>query len=330
MKKLFLAVLLLTQVVNAQIINFPDANFKAYLLAADSSNYIAKDFSGNFFKIDVNNDGQIEVSEALQVKELTPSPMGIPSGGSNFNYESIVGISFFTNLEYLNLNFSGVTAIDVSEMANLKGLYFSNCPVNSLNVTNCTALEEIVTAFCNVSSFDLSTLVNLRVFSAPVCPVVDLDLSHNIHLETLDLSACSALVSLNVRNGNTESSRQFFRCYNLQDVCCDDEEYGEVLRQMSYIPVSTNGVNTNCNLAVNDIGNIFQVKPYPNPVADVLYFDTTAEIYTVECYDSNGRLLHAISGSSINQVNVSDLKSGVYILKIKSNTGRSNFKFIKV
>ena len=41
---------------NAQIINFPDANFKAKLLAASSSNTIATNLSGAYFRIDVNNN----------------------------------------------------------------------------------------------------------------------------------------------------------------------------------------------------------------------------------------------------------------------------------
>lgn len=43
--KHFLFILLFASISNAQIVNIPDANFKAKLLAADTSNTIAKDLS---------------------------------------------------------------------------------------------------------------------------------------------------------------------------------------------------------------------------------------------------------------------------------------------
>lgn len=55
--------------MNAQIIEFPDVYFKSRLVTSSvtNTNSIAKDSSGNSIKVDVNNDGEIEVSEALLV-----------------------------------------------------------------------------------------------------------------------------------------------------------------------------------------------------------------------------------------------------------------------
>lgn len=325
MKKILLATLFVSHIGNAQIINFPDANFKANLLASNSSNNIAKDLNGNSFKIDANNDNQIDVSEALMVKELQPNPFESPT----FNYESIVGILYFTNMETFNLGASNTTAIDVSGLINLKFLYFRNCPVSTLDVTNCSALEEIVTSSANLTSVDLSTLVNLRIFSAPICPITELDLSHNMHLDILDLMHCEALVSLNIRNGSIESQRNLYECYNLQYVCCDDDEYDSVQMLMNYIPISNAGLTTNCDLSTVESDILSSIKPYPNPVSDYLYFANISKIYRVECYTIDGRLLRTIEGKSVNQINVSDLTSGVYIVKVNSDNGSSNFKIIK-
>ena len=56
----------------AQIINFPDANFKAYLLSANATNnQIAYNTTGNTATaIDTNGNGEIEVSEAQAIKKL--------------------------------------------------------------------------------------------------------------------------------------------------------------------------------------------------------------------------------------------------------------------
>ena len=54
-KNLFFFLLFLTGITNAQIVNIPDANFKAALIA---------------YGVDANNDGQIQVSEAQAMNTL--------------------------------------------------------------------------------------------------------------------------------------------------------------------------------------------------------------------------------------------------------------------
>lgn len=64
MKKIYLFFLIvLFAGSNAQIVNIPDANFKAMLLAADVTNSIAKGQYGSALKIDANSNGQIEIFE---------------------------------------------------------------------------------------------------------------------------------------------------------------------------------------------------------------------------------------------------------------------------
>ena len=86
MKKLgtLLVLLFVGMTCQAQIINFPDANFKAKLLAANSSNTIASSVSPTFVEpptyvywefsaynsIDTNGDGEIQFSEAAAIKVL--------------------------------------------------------------------------------------------------------------------------------------------------------------------------------------------------------------------------------------------------------------------
>lgn len=69
MKKIFIAVFVLGFAVSyGQIINFPDPNFKKALvssLCVDTNNDGAGDEDA-----DLNNDGEIQVSEAEEVKSL--------------------------------------------------------------------------------------------------------------------------------------------------------------------------------------------------------------------------------------------------------------------
>lgn len=81
--------------MQAQIINFPDANFKAKLLEANTTNDIARDFEWNALKIDVNNDGEISLSEANAIARLKIDAA---------NVSSIQGINKFSNLIQFSLN----------------------------------------------------------------------------------------------------------------------------------------------------------------------------------------------------------------------------------
>ena len=86
-KKLFFILFFLTGIANAQIVNIPDANFKAKLLEADVTNNIA----GNL-KIDTNDNGEIEVSEAVLITMLNLS---------NSSISNLTGIQDFINLQSL-------------------------------------------------------------------------------------------------------------------------------------------------------------------------------------------------------------------------------------
>ena len=57
----------------------------------------------------------------------------------------------------------------------------------------------------------------------------------------------------------------------------------------------------------------FQLSIYPNPTKDIVIIDTTATINRVTLYDITGKLVNTYKAKSFN---VSDLNSGVYLMKI--------------
>ena len=69
-----------------------------------------------------------------------------------------------------------------------------------------------------------------------------------------------------------------------------------------------------------------KIKIYPNPAKDVLNISTEKAIITVEIYDSLGRLIKTETG---NNINVSQLSKGNYLIKIKTNGQELIEKFIK-
>lgn len=69
-----------------------------------------------------------------------------------------------------------------------------------------------------------------------------------------------------------------------------------------------------------------QVKIYPNPVRDVINISSDKSIQSVEIFDILGRLIRT---ETKNNINVSQLSKGNYILKIKTSNQEIIEKFIK-
>ena len=71
---------------------------------------------------------------------------------------------------------------------------------------------------------------------------------------------------------------------------------------------------------------------YPNPVKDVLNITATqsVEIQSLAIYDILGQLVIAVpNAKSVSTIDVSKLRTGNYFVKVKSDKGSSNMKFIK-
>ncbi|WP_395054461.1 T9SS type A sorting domain-containing protein [Flavobacterium sp.] len=136
MKKFYITLVtfLFLAVAHAQIVNIPDPVFKARLLAASSSDNIASTIEPNdngyvstHNKIDINNDGEIQVSEALLIKFLR-----VPAS----NIIDVTGVNAFVNLKYFNCANNQISDIDVSGLSKLRILYCHINQLNSLKIKN--------------------------------------------------------------------------------------------------------------------------------------------------------------------------------------------------
>ncbi len=123
----------------AQIVNIPDVNFKARLIA---------------FGMDTSSDGEIQVSEALLITSLFLD---------NSNISSLEGIEAFTNLTALNCSSNLLTSLDISQLVNLKYLYCSNNNLTSLVLI--PGIQELDCSFNQLTSINLMVLANLKGIS---------------------------------------------------------------------------------------------------------------------------------------------------------------------
>ncbi len=94
--------------------------------------------------------------------------------------------------------------------------------------------------------------------------------------------------------------------------------WGKILK--SEIEVDeTNSLNHNL-----DIRDIYI---YPNPTSDLLFINTKDNQFQLDLFDSNGKLLRTVSNTSI--LNISNLPTGVYIMKINTDNEQIIEKVIK-
>ncbi|WP_284653750.1 DUF7619 domain-containing protein [Flavobacterium terrisoli] len=180
MKKLYaLLVLLFTAVTtNAQIINIPDANFKAKLLAASPTADIAWGINGKI-KVDTNDDGEIQESEALLVIELNLS---------SSNISDLTGLEFFSNMDYLVANNNQLTSFPFNgALPNLSWLNLSSNNLTTLSLSNFNSLWFLALAGNQISSLNLST-PHLHELHCNSNNLTSIDLTECIWLEFIGLS----------------------------------------------------------------------------------------------------------------------------------------------
>lgn len=180
MKKIYLLLtFLLGFVANAQIVNIPNANFKAKLLSSSTSNNVAKNLAGNYFKIDSNNDSNIQVSEALQVSYLDVN---------NSQIADLTGLLSFANVNSFNCNFNLLNAMTldiVNGLLDLRFLYCSGNQVQGMNYSGLTNLEVLVVSSAQLTSLNLSGLAALRTLTCSNNQITDLNLVGLPNLQSL-------------------------------------------------------------------------------------------------------------------------------------------------
>ncbi|QBZ97804.1 T9SS type A sorting domain-containing protein [Flavobacterium sangjuense] len=205
-------------VTNPDIVYIPDPNFKWELVFGN----IATDATSNPVVLDVNGDGEIQVTEALLAHRLDPI---------NIATTTFEGIKSFLNLEvFYTPTGCNIETLDVSGLQNLRDFQCQYNQIHNLNVSNCPALERL---FCGgnywINTLDLSGKPNLRNVWCEQNQISSLDVTgapllqylscRNNNLSTLDLSNNTALTDLNC-GANPMTSLDVSNCTNLVNFHC--------------------------------------------------------------------------------------------------------------
>lgn len=193
-------------------INFPDEGFRTYV----SEN------------IDANED------QLLQVEEIANATY-IDFDYGTYWVMDLTGLEYFTELEYFNCAFNGVSVVDVSKNTKLQ-------------ILDCSYNEDLTT-------IDISTNTNLQELHCFETPLASLDVTKNTELVRLDcnntkvaeidVTKNTKLTLLNVTNTNIKEMENFdashFTC--LEELYCNNAG------------IQSLNLKTNSNLYSLDCGN---------------------------------------------------------------------------
>jgi hypothetical protein len=200
------------------VLDIPDPNFKAYLVA----NY------------DQNSDNEISRFEIEKLKSLIVSSLGIAS---------LERIEHFTNLEGLACDNNSLTELDLSKNTQLTEL---TCGYNKISKLILPPNAEKMTWLsCGdnklTGKLDCSNWVNLTNLNC-----------HTNNFTALDLTGCSELIGLSCGNNNL-TSLNVQDCSNLTTLQCDGNKLSSL--DISMCPYLLTLSCKNNNLETLDLSN---------------------------------------------------------------------------
>ena len=93
----------------------------------------------------------------------------------------------------------------------------------------------------------------------------------------------------------------------------------------------TNVTNYLATLSTNDFTLKNNIKIYPNPTDNFLFIDNIEkQIQKIEIFDLQGRMIKTINENSDKyQIDISNLLSTTYLIKLSTETGSETVRFIK-
>ncbi|WP_162126453.1 leucine-rich repeat domain-containing protein [Flavobacterium phycosphaerae] len=248
MKKLYTLFFfcLAVAVSKAQIVNIPDANFKAKLLATTGP--IGFNSSYNIVPIDANHDGQIQVSEAQLIYRLWVM---------SSNISDLTGIESFTNLRELNCNNNQLTSINLSALVNLKELDCSKNAISNLNLTNLN-LQTLYCTNNSISNLDLHNLTALKYLYCNNNSISNLNVSglsilntfvcNNNQLTSLTLTGLTSLFNFDCSN-NQLTVLDLAGLNSIYSINCAYNNLSKI--DVSIFTVSRPWVQINCSYNTN-------------------------------------------------------------------------------
>mgnify|MGYP000132639614 CR=1 FL=1 len=234
------------------------------------------------------------------------------------------------NLQELIINSNDIVELDLTVATNL--LVFE-CYDNDIVELDLTALNELKVFNCGLNPLNTldvtenDSLVSLAIRQLPEGAVVHLDLSDKPNLAALICMQNEGLVSVDLKNGNTESVVSIIGHSCPKFVCLqvEDEEY-VIDNWFLNLDIQTE-VSEFCGLNIeNSILNLTSV--YPIPATNQLNVETDQEM-TYQLLSISGKVVKSgILTVGVNSITVSNFPKGIYFIQLSNDAEKTTHKVV--
>lgn len=270
--------------------------------------------------LNTNNNLEIEVSEALSFNGNIDC--------SNLGIEDMTGLEAFNNIVALNCSKNLISTINLSQNTVLNSLNLGKNQFENIDISSNTLLEILVIDSNKLSSINLDNNLLISKLDCKNNSVTNLDLVDLTNLIELDCSN-NSLSTLNLKNGNNSNMIVFDARNNVVLDCIevDDESYSasnwlKIDSEASFKVDCSSIINPN---KINELSN--EIIIYPNPTSGFIRLNTTSIPVKIEIIDLLGKTV--LKNYKTKQIDISDLKNGVYYIKISFSSKRIINKIIK-
>ncbi len=260
------------------------------------------------------------------------NPMESPAvnGGDVLNFNATINIASdeMTEDNTFILNQTVVNSLDPNDKICLEGNNISPDQVGKYlhylirfeNSGTAPAQNIVVKDMIDLDKFDISSLIAMEG-------------SHNYYTRIKDnkVEFIFENIYLPFDDGNNDGY-VMFKIKTKSGLLVGDSVSNSADIYFDYnFPINTDpAVTTVAALKNIEFASANNFTIYPNPVNDILNIKTDSEIKSIEIYNILGqRVLVVINAEKTKSIDVSNLKSGSYFIKVKSANGNQVAKFIK-
>ncbi|HPF11236.1 MAG TPA: T9SS type A sorting domain-containing protein [Flavobacteriaceae bacterium] len=300
----------------AQDVNIPDPIFRFVLV-----NYNVADFDGDGIPeddVDLNDDGQIQVSEAESVLGIQIDLLFTD------NIQSIEGIASFGNLEWLDIFGQQISDMDLSQNASLIKLYCNNNDLQSLLLPTSTNLLELTCLFNQLTSLDVSENPNLEILKCGFNEISNIDVSQNLHLQTLVVDS-NLLTAIDITNNTNLTS---FFC-SVNEIASLDVTQNIQLVELEAMDNLLTGLDVSHNVNLENLwltnNSISQIDVSQNNMLAYFYIDRN-QLTEIDVSLNGNLTFFSVNENQLTGLDVSSNHNLGYLYCHQNNLNSLNVK----
>lgn len=248
------------------------------------------------------------------------------------NYLTSIDVTNASYLSFLNISNNSLTSLDVDNNEFLSILDVSYNQLTELSTHMNYGLQELIVNSNEIEELDLSDNYNLIFIEAPENKLTSLNLENLEYLIYLDLSS-NDLNCLNIKSGYNERISSLLVTNNPNLSCIQaDTDSGEGINTMQLDGgTSFNTLCEECQTVGTheiELDHTF-LSVYPNPCHDLVNVKTDIQnIESIQLTNLAGKVIKNYD-TSIKELNVEEIPTGFYFLKVTNAQETISIRIIK-